>query len=350
MREHGNAAHSKLDLDNLLAGLRAGNDRSRLRLLALLAQSDLNVKDLTRILRQSQPRISRHLKLLNEAGLINRFQEGSWVYYRLAGSTPQAYLARAFIAHLDSGDATIARDRERLIQVKEERAQTAAQYFRAHAADWDQVRALHVSERDVEQAMVEALGTKAPGQETLGRVLDLGTGTGRSLELFSKDFDRGIGVDMSRDMLVVARARLEAAKLSHCQVRYGDLYDLPFEGNQFDAVIVHQVLHYLDEPGRAIDVAARMLVPGGRLLIVDFDAHHHDFLREEHAHLRLGFRSSEMKQWIADAGLNLNLQRKLAPPEKLGDTAITVSLWLAELPQRGGQTAQSPSQNIEVHS
>ncbi|MBZ0216024.1 MAG: metalloregulator ArsR/SmtB family transcription factor [Fimbriimonadaceae bacterium] len=334
-----------MDLDDLLAGLRAGNDRTRLRLLALLAQSDLNVKDLTRILRQSQPRISRHLKLLNEAGLIDRFQEGSWVFYRIAGSSPQASLARTVIAHLNPNDAIIVRDRERLIEVKEERATIAADYFRAHAADWDRVRALHVSEEDVETAMREELGA-----EPFDRLLDIGTGTGRSLELFSDHFNQGIGIDTSRDMLAVARARLEAAKLVHCQVRYRDLYDLPFDGGQFDVVIIHQVLHYLDEPGRAIEVAAGILAPGGRLLIVDFDAHDQDFLREEHAHLRLGFRGGEVKQWIADAGLKLIRQRKLTPPEKLGDTAITVSLWLANLPTGDENKARPATQNIEVHS
>lgn len=345
MRKNGIRAYPKLDLDDLLGGLRAGNDLTRLRLLALLSQSDLNVKDLTRILRQSQPRISRHLKLLNEAGLINRFQEGSWVFYRIAGSGPQASLARTIIAHLNTNDPVVARDRERLIEVKEERAKVAADYFRAHAADWDRVRALHVSEDDVEAAMLEELGAGS-----FGRMLDIGTGTGRSLELFSDHFNQGIGVDTSRDMLSVARARLEAAKLAHCQVRYSDLYDLPFDGGQFDVVIIHQVLHYLDEPGRAIEVAANMLTPEGRLLIVDFDAHDHDFLRDEHAHLRLGFKVDEVKHWVADAGLKLIRHRELSPPEKLGETAITVSLWLAQLPSSDDQKVQSASQNFEVHS
>jgi len=347
MRDDKKPMYKTMDLESLLAGLRAGNDQTRLRLLALLAQSDLNVKDLTRILRQSQPRISRHLKLLNEAGLINRFREGSWVFYRLAGSSPSASLARAVVAHIDTNDPMIVRDRERLIQVKEERVQAAAEYFRAHAADWDRLRALHVSEQDVERAMLEALGS-GPFE----RVLDLGTGTGRSLELFSDHFARGIGVDMSREMLAMARARLETENLSHCQVRFGDLYDLPFEGHQFDIVIIHQVLHYLDEPGRAIEVAADMLIPGGRLLIVDFDAHNHDFLREEHAHQRLGFTSEEIKTWIADAHLQLVEHRNLKPPKDLGETAITVSLWLAE---RSGDekekiAARGASPEIEVHS
>lgn len=332
----------QMDLDTLLAGLRAGNDPTRLRLLALLAHSDLNVKDLTRILRQSQPRISRHLKLLNEAGMIDRFQEGSWVFYRLTAKGAGVALARNIIAFINPNDPVMARDRERLAEVKEERAQAATSYFRAHAEDWDRLRALHISETDVEDAMIATLGDRR-----FGRVLDLGTGTGRILELLGDRADSGIGIDSSQEMLALARTRLDKAGLDHCQARYGDLYDMAFEAGEFDTIIIHQVLHYLDDPASAISVAAHMLHPGGQLLIVDFAPHEHEFLREEHAHLRLGFTKPEIKDWVAAAGLQITKCRHLEPPRKAGKTAITVSIWLAEYP---GDTAIDTTQPASERS
>lgn len=328
----------KMDLETLLAGLRAGNDPTRLRLLALLAHSDLNVKDLTRILRQSQPRISRHLKLLHEAGMIHRFQEGSWVFYRRKSTGAGAALATEIAAFVDQADPIVARDRERFIEIKEERATAAAEYFRARATDWDRLRALHISEQDVEAAMLDTLGKRK-----FGRVLDLGTGTGRILELLADRIDRGIGVDASQEMLALARTRFEKSDLHHCQARFGDLYDLVFEAGDFDAVIIHQVLHYLDDPAGAIAVAARLLAPGGQLLIVDFAPHEHEFLRNEHTHQRLGFATSEVSDWISDTGLNFVKSRKLAPPGKAGKTAITVTLWLGERPAETSRKSSLPA-------
>ena len=316
--------HRQMGLESLLAGLRAGGDSTRLRLLALLARGDLNVKDLTQILGQSQPRISRHLKLLTEAGLIDRFREGSWVFYRLADTDPAAALARAIVALVDGREAVIARDLERLAAVKQERAAAAAAYFRAQAGDWDRLRALHVDEAEVERAMLEVIG-----EGPFDRLLDLGTGTGRVIELLAPHVRRGVGVDLSHEMLSFARAKLDKAGHGHCQVRHGDLYALPFEAASFDVVTIHQVLHYLDDPARAVGEAARMLRPGGRLLVVDFAPHHEEFLRQEQAHRRLGFSAGEVAKWIVAAGLRLGLHRELSPPEAAADTGLIVSLWLA---------------------
>jgi ArsR family transcriptional regulator len=314
-------------LEDLLAGLRAGGDPTRLRLLTLLSRGDLNVKDLTQILGQSQPRISRHLKLLTEAGLIDRFREGSWVFYRLADAGAAAALARRVVALLRTDEPVVARDLERLATVKEERAQTAQSYFREQAADWDRLRALHVDEREVEAAMLSAAG---PGP--FSRLLDIGTGTGRVLELLAPRIERGVGVDRSHEKLSIARAKLERGGNSHCQVRHGDLFNLPFEPGSFDLVTIHQVLHYLDDPGAAVSEAARMLSPGGRLLIVDFAPHELEFLREEQAHRRLGFATEQVGRWIAEAGLMLAEQCELARPGGGKEPGLTVSLWLAQAP------------------
>lgn len=320
-------ASPRMGLDDLLAGLRAGGDPTRLRLLVLLAEGDLNVKDLTQILGQSQPRISRHLKLLTEAGLIDRFREGSWVFYRLAEAGPAAELVRRIVGLVGRDEPVVARDLERLAAVKQTRAAAAADFFRTRAPDWDRLRALHVDEAEVESAMLDALG---PGP--FERLLDLGTGTGRVLELLAGCVGRGVGIDMSHEMLAYARANLDEADVTNCHVRHGDLFMLPFEPGAFDVVTIHQVLHYLDDPAAAIAEAARMLAPGGRLMIVDFAPHELEFLREEQAHRRLGFAPAQMARWIAAAGLKEGPQRDLPPPASAGETGLIVSLWRAEAP------------------
>ncbi|MDE2373412.1 MAG: metalloregulator ArsR/SmtB family transcription factor, partial [Hyphomicrobiales bacterium] len=243
--------------------LKAAAESTRLRLLMLISEAELTVSDLTAILRQSQPRLSRHLRLLTEAGLVQRHREGSWAFFGLGERGSAADIARALIARLDPGDPVIARDRERLAAVRAARAAAAQNYFRRHAAEWDRIRKLHVADIAVEEAIRAALGT-----QPIRSLLDLGTGTGRMLELFGADIERGLGLDLSLDMLALARARLDRAGLKNCSVRHTDIYDLALPRDSFDAVIIHQVLHFLDDSARAIREAARVLRPGGRLLIV----------------------------------------------------------------------------------
>jgi ubiquinone/menaquinone biosynthesis C-methylase UbiE len=316
-----------LPFDALNAALKAAGEATRLRVLALIAEAELTVSDLTDILRQSQPRISRHLKLLVEAGLVERFREGSWAFFRLAEGDGSAELARTLVARLDPGDPMVVRDRERLSAVRRARAEAAQAYFRAHAAEWDRIRKLHVADQAVENAISEALADKP-----FRSLLDLGTGTGRILELFGAGIERGLGIDMSLDMLLLARARLERAGLRHCSVRQGDIYDLPVPKGSFDVVVIHQVLHFLDDGARAIREAARVLAPSGRLVVVDFAPHDLEFLREEHAHRRLGFADETVSQWMAAAGLDVTLHRSL-PPEPGSDGKIAVSLWLGRDPR-----------------
>jgi ubiquinone/menaquinone biosynthesis C-methylase UbiE len=316
-----------LPFDALNAALKAAGEATRLRVLALIAEAELTVSDLTDILRQSQPRISRHLKLLVEAGLVERFREGSWAFFRLAEGDGSAELARTLVARLDPSDPIVVRDRERLSAVRRARAEAAQAYFRAHAAEWDRIRKLHVADQAVENAISEALADKP-----FRSLLDLGTGTGRILELFGAGIERGLGIDMSLDMLLLARARLERAGLRHCSVRQGDIYDLPVPKGSFDVVVIHQVLHFLDDGARAIREAARVLAPSGRLVVVDFAPHDLEFLREEHAHRRLGFADETVSQWMAAAGLDVTLHRSL-PPEPGSDGKIAVSLWLGRDPR-----------------
>ena len=307
---------------DVLSALAAAGEPTRLRLLALLTDAELTVSELVAILGQSQPRISRHLKLLVESGLVERHREGSWVFLLAAQSGPSARLARDIVGAMAVEDATLHSDRVRLDEVRRARAGQAARYFASHAANWDEVRAMHVAEETVEAAIRDAIG-----EQPYRSLLDVGTGTGRMLEMLAPASDRALGVDQSPPMLGMARARLERAGLRHAQLRQGDIYALPVERNAFDLVVLHQVLHYLDDPSRALREAARTLRPGGRLLVVDFAPHTEESLRVGHAHRRLGFSREEICGIMSDAGLDVAPTRELAPE---GAGTLTVSLWMGQ--------------------
>jgi ArsR family transcriptional regulator len=302
----------------LLNGLRAGAEPTRLRLLGLCAAGEVTVSELTQILGQSQPRVSRHLKLLCDAGLLERLPEGSWVFYRLTRAGEAGALAQRLVALLPEDDPVLRRDQAGLAAVREQRAQAAAAYFRDNAEHWDAIRSLHIDEGEVERAL---LATLPPSR--VRDLLDIGTGTGRLLELFGKQGVNGVGLDLSREMLAVARANLAKAGIANCYVRQGDMYRLPWNGPSFDAVTIHQVLHFADEPAHAIAEAARVLKPNGRLVIVDFAPHQLDHLRAPHAHRRLGFSDAEIAGWMEEAGL------RPEPVTRLPGTQLTVSLWSA---------------------
>lgn len=308
--------------DTLLTALTAAAEPTRLRLLALLSEAELTVTELVTILGQSQPRVSRHLKLLVEAGLLERHREGAWAFFFIAPGGPVAALVRSILAALSLDDETRAADRLRLCEVRRARAEQAARYFASHAANWDELRALHIPEERVEAAITDLVG-----QAPLQTILDLGTGTGRMLELLAPHAVRAVGIDQSPQMLAVARARLEKARLRNVQLRQGDVYALPVERDFYDLVIVHQVLHYLDDPARAVREAGRALRASGRLLIIDFAPHAEESLREQHAHRRLGFSGDEIASLMQDAGLDFLERRDLVPGKKESGK-LTVSLWL----------------------
>jgi ArsR family transcriptional regulator len=303
----------------LLAGLRAVAETSRLRLLALCAQGDLTVGDLCAILGQSQPRVSRHLKLLFEAGLLDRLPEGNAVRLRLADGGAGGALARQILQLLPADDETLRLDRERLEQIRGERAADAAAYFRKNAGAWNRLRGLYVDEERV----AAELRRRLPDQRHI-ELLDVGTGTGRMLELLSPHIARGTGIDLSRDMLAVARANLIRAGAGNCLVRQADMYRLPWTEPQFDLITIHHVLHYAEDPAAAVAEAARLLKLGGRLLIVDLAPHNLERLRSEHAHRRLGFADGEIVKWCKAAGL------RVYRVEHLPGKELTVSIWQAD--------------------
>ncbi len=290
----------------------------------------MTVSNLTDILGQSQPRVSRHLKLLCDSGLLDRLPEGSWVYYRLADDSSAAgRVARHLVDLIPEDDYQNAVDRSRLAEIKNARSAAADAYFRANAEQWDRIRSLHVDERDVEQAVLAAFPDHASD------LLDMGTGTGRMLELFADRIDRGVGIDLSRDMLAVARAKLEISGHRHCHVRLGDIYRIDVAGPAYDAVVIHQVLHYAERPQAIISEAARLLRPDGALLVVDFAPHDLESLRTEHAHRRLGFSEVEMTGWFDDAGLTAQSVTRLP-----GDP-LTVIVWKAVRQTDGAHASDS---------
>ncbi|ASY63726.1 Transcriptional regulator, ArsR family [Sinorhizobium sojae CCBAU 05684] len=336
------ADRDTLGLDALVDVLKAAGEPTRMRLLALLAASDLTVTDLTEILGQSQPRISRHLKLLGEVALIDRYQEGAWAYFRLRQEGGRVALVRELLAAAAADDAVLARDAMRLVALKKARAEKAQAYFSRNAAEWDELRRLHVSEGDVEAALKAMVG-----DEPVDSLLDLGTGTGRILQLFEGIYRRGIGVDASRDMLAVARSNLDKAGITKASIRHGDIFNLPLDDQTFDLVTIHQVLHYLAEPEAAIAEAARMLMPGGRLVIIDFAPHGLEYLRDEHAHARLGFSQQTMAEWLQRAGLAPEKTTDLAP-EDADEGKLTVTIWLARDQRVASNIADMPRQRLQA--
>ena len=321
-------------MDDLLAALKAVAESTRLRILAALSQAELNVKEITFVLGQSQPRVSRHLKLMADAGLIDRHKEGNWVLFRLSEQGQAAALSRALVQMLPGADPLLRADAQRLDEVRKRRQDLASAYFRANAANWAKLRSLHVREADVEQATLSAIGS-----EPIDMVIDLGTGTGRMLELLASQSRQLVGIDSSREMLAFARANIEKAGLKNAQLRHGDIYALPLADGIADLVCLHQVLHFLDDPQRAITEARRIMAPGARLVIVDFAPHDLEELRDDHAHRRLGFSDEQISAYLARVGLNLEKHQILPPPKSLDGQGLTVSFWLARQGEAHGSAA-----------
>ena len=311
--------------------LRAAGESTRMRILALLAREELAVLEICRVLDQSQPRISRHLKLLAEAGLVERFPDGAWVFYRLAIGGQAGDLIESILSRLDPKDPVILRDVERLTAVWAERTAEAGEYFARNAARWDEIRSLYVAESDVEAAILQAAG---PGPYK--RLVDLGSGTGRMLKLLGPQAEQALGLDLSQQMLNIARNEVAAIGLKQIELRHGDIFGTGLPGQSADVVVVHQVLHYLSDPAAAVREAARIVREGGRLVIVDFAPHGLEFLREQHQHRRLGFAEPEMARWLTDCGLSKVHLKDLPSTRSDG---LTVRIWTAERSREGRRSA-----------
>ena len=305
---------------------RALADPTRLRIMRLLGSMELAVGEIAQVLGQSQPRVSRHIGILCDAGLAERRREGSWIFLRARPDTHGEPPIRSEIARVlafaESADPPFARsceaDRVKLAEIQQAREEQAQEYFASHAHDWDELRRLHSSDESVESALAEALG-----EGSLGRLLDIGTGTGRMAELFAARADHIVALDKSLAMLRVARAKLQHLPTESIELVQGDFAGLPFAPGSFDTVLFHQVLHFAPSPAAVLYEAARVTRGGGRVAIVDFAAHQREELRERHAHARLGFGDTQMRELLEDAGF------EPADPVALEDGELAVKIWIA---------------------
>jgi ArsR family transcriptional regulator len=314
-------------VDELIERLRAVAEPTRLRIVVALESCELTVSEICAVLGQSQPRVSRHLRLLTDAGLLQRHAEGTHAYFGLRSNAGDNDLLAAIAPMIDVATPVLQRDRGRLEAVRSGRAERAAQYFAQVAEEWDELREIHAPTIEVEEAMLAAVSTPF-----VDSVLDIGTGTGRILEVFADRTRRGLGVDVSRQMLGLARARLDDDRLSHCAVRHGDIYDIDVAGDSHSVVVLHHVLHFLSDPASALEVAGQVLAPGGTLLIVDFASHELEWLRANHAHSHLGFADHEVADWCATYELASPTVQHFPPPDGSGTQALTVTLWTVTKP------------------
>lgn len=338
---HQRSAPVLSDLNSVLAGLRAASESTRLRIVAVLAEGELTVSELCRILGQTQPRVSRHLKLLCDAGLLVRHSEGTSAFYSPANTEPGRSIFSSVLALVDPADRTLTADRSRLDAIRTERASNAGAYFEQIAGLWDNVRSLHVDDAEVEQALLDTVANHTVDRRPVESLLDIGTGTGRILEMFAPRINHGLGIDLSAGMLNLARSNLVTRGFDHCSVRHGNIYALDVPDHSYDLAILHHVLHFLEDPAAAIAAATRTLRPGGLLIIVDFAPHQLETLRQDHAHRRLGFTEREVLTWCKSADLTKTAATHFIPTpgtssegndtSDTSDTAelLTVSLWTA---------------------
>ena len=324
------------DVETVLAGLRAASEATRLRIVAVLAEGELTVSELCRILGQTQPRVSRHLKLLCDAGLLVRHSEGTSAFYSPSRAEPGRSIFRSVLSLVDRQDKTLVADRSRLDAIRAERANAAGQYFEQIANLWDGIRSLHVADTEVEEMLLSTADAHRIDGRKISSLLDIGTGTGRVLELFADRIEHGLGIDLSAGMLNLARTNLVADGNHHCSVRHGNIYALNVEPGSYDLAILHHVLHFLEDPAAAITAAAETLRPGGQLIIVDFAPHQLETLRRDHAHRRLGFADDEVSTWCTAAELdNVAVTHLVPPPTQAGTPEtelLTVSFWTSTRP------------------
>jgi ubiquinone/menaquinone biosynthesis C-methylase UbiE/DNA-binding transcriptional ArsR family regulator len=307
-------------MDDLLLALRAAAEPTRLRILALAARGAFNVSELVTILGQSQPRLSRHLRLLVEAGLLRRQQEGVFCWFAAPeAADPRGDLVRALLARLPERDPVLDADRRLAAQTLSERARIASDTFRQKGADWDEMTALGLPTQAIEAALASVAG-----QGALGRVLDIGTGTGRVLELLGPRAEMGLGIDASAQMLALARSRLGQAGLAQCSVRQADMYRLPLPdggpAQGFDTTVLQMVLHHAEDPEAVLREAARVTRTGARVIVVDLEAHAPHALSETLAHRHRGFQEVRMRTMLQAVGLSVHGTVKIPGP-------LTTQIW-----------------------
>jgi len=316
----------EINLNNAIQALKAVGEETRLRILKLLIKSELNVQDIATILGQSQPRVSRHLKLLDESGLIKRSREGNWVYCKLKQDTDLIKLIDFVGNDGFDNDETIKLDLMRLNELKNKRQLASVDYFNHIAHDWDEISKLHINSDQIEKNIIDILKDR----NSYKKIIDFGTGTGRMLEILNNYYKEAIGIDNNRHMLSMARSRIESLELKNCEIRYSDITKTLFNSNSIDLVLIHQVLHYFDNPHDVINEASRLLKVNGEVLIIDFSSHSIELLRNKYSHRRLGFTSDQMNELLKKNNIKVIEFRELKREIESVNENLTVTLWLGK--------------------
>ncbi len=316
----------EMNLDNVIQAMKAVGEETRLRILNLLIHSELNVQDIAAILGQSQPRISRHLKLLDESGLIERIREGNWVYCKLNHDSNLIKLIDFVNTNDFDKDVKIRLDSLRLDELKNKRQIASVDYFNRIARDWDQISKLHINSDQIEKNIIDILKDR----NHYKKIIDFGTGTGRMLEILNNYYKEAVGIDNNHHMISMARSRIDSLELKKCQIRYSDITNTSFNGNSADLVVIHQVLHYFDNPYDVIKEASRLLKVNGELFIVDFSSHSIELLRSKYSHRRLGFSSDQMNELLKNNNIKVIEFRELKRESESTDENLTVTLWLGK--------------------
>ena len=310
-------------MESIASILKAFGHQDRLRIIALLAHGELTISELVQILKLSQPRVTQYIKALEAVGVLERIREGSWVFSRINRQDPVMFaLLESVLKAIPKDDPIQQMDKKRLEAVRQSRAKAANMFFAQVAQDKNQLGHEYLPQRDIETALLNLAQDKR-----YDYMIDMGTGTGRMLELFAPFIARGTGIDISPDMLAVARHKLAAKALSHISVQQGDLYNVALPAASADLVTLHQVLHYLDDPMQAIITASRLLNPKGRVVIIDFSAHQFEDYREKYAHRRLGFSDLDMSNLLSSAKMTLNQSVNIPSHNS---QAPDVKIWIAE--------------------
>jgi DNA-binding transcriptional ArsR family regulator len=299
--------------DNYIDALKAISEPTRFRLVRLCAQGELTVSELMRIVGQSQPRVSRHLKLLQDAGILERFREQHWVFYRVAQEEHYQLLVSGLIKQIEKNETIIQLDQSRLIELQAARATLSETFIETELPDWLRLHEYHGDTARFESAVQDALAEK-----TVGHLLDVATGTGRMLKIVGPLASSGVGIDLSKKMVTVARSVLAESGLAHLTVRQEDMYQMRFAARHFDTITIDQVLYFATNPDALIKETARVLKYGGRLLVVAFTAS-----KTAKTPPSVGIELSDIQQWIESAGLKIT-NTNILPGDSL-DISLLVS-------------------------
>lgn len=282
-----------MSFNQLLTSFKALSDETRLRLIQVLGKYELNVNELTALLGMGQSRVSRHLKILAESGLLTARRDGLWVFYSHARGTEAADLWRALTAFINPEEEPFAGDLRLARKILDERDVDTRHLFNNLAEDWDRINREIMGDFDLTAALLNLM----PECDT---AVDLGCGTGVVMAGLKRKAGRLIGVDGSPRMLELARRRFAGDET--VSLRIGELDHLPLADGEAQFACLNMVLHHLSHPDAALREIHRILAPGAWLVVTDFDKHEMEAMRTEYGDRWLGFSPDEIKTILNRTG------------------------------------------------